>query len=251
MGKVPLNSYTKFFRFKLFALFTIFPPTLMGLLMFLGAKNVHGEEYGLFLLPLEEDTRALKALSNQLEDTFRKEDISYNPVVNIPHLSIFQGVFEQDGLEKLKAGAQVLAQRYTHVTLACDARLEDTHENIFLNFTNPEKVAPLFDAFYDADLYKMRSEDRLMQQVQRDVKAGVGEKAQALIQTYGLYWGVPGRYRPHITLVYGSHAHPKIPAVLDAVISKIHTLTFTQLGVGRLGFEGNVTEVIRTYPLRF
>lgn len=211
--------------------------------------NAYAEEYGIFLLPTKKDKARIEKITHSLKQKFQKDGIPFNDAPNTDHCSIFQGVFEESQLDTLAAGLEKIAQNHEHLCVTLDPALLDTEENIFLNFKDSEKLIPISDAFYKDNLHQLRDRGTLMAQVQRDIKQGVSEKNQSLINTYGLYWNTPGKYNPHFTLIYGSNVHGGIDTVLKSTNIRSVKITFDRIGIGRLGFDGNVTEVVREIPL--
>ena len=211
--------------------------------------NVHAKEYGVFLLPTKKDNARIEKIANTLKEKFQKAGIPFNDVPNISHSSVFQGVFEDDQLEVLAAKLEKLSKDHKPFCLTLDPLLLDTQENIFLNFKNSEKLAPFPNDFYQHGLYQLRLKGALMAQVHRDIKQGISKKNLSLIDIYGLYWNIPGKYNPHFTLIYGSNVHEGTASILKSMKIRNIKITFDRIGIGRLGFDGNVTEVVKEIPL--
>lgn len=222
---------------------------IVGLFSVFSCPKTKADEYGIFLLPDEDSEQLLRTLSTQVQTTFRKQQVPFNAVRNIPHLSLFQGCFDEEVLPPVYNDLNALSQTLSCLTLKINPRLQDTQENIFLTFEKSLEALTLFNQFYKAPIYTRRTPNQLMAQVDAALEKGIDPKSQDLIKTYGLFWGVPGTFNPHVTLIYGSHIHPNLEAALSDLNVPASPLRFNKIGMGRIGVEGNVEEVETFYPL--
>lgn len=219
---------------------------LVGMMV---SKYACGTEYGVILLPTEDDTRQIQKTSNELKQSFVQNNIPFNHEENMIHVSIFQGVFHREGLEKLKKELSGYAKRIQPITVGAHEKPWDTQENIFLNLETTEEITTLFDGFFKEKLHELRDQGALMAQVKRDLEGGLCQDKVKKIQTYGLYWNIPGQYDPHVTLVYGSNKDDNISGILqNHRFGKDH-VTLDRIAIGTLGFEGNIKEILVTYDL--
>ncbi len=208
-------------------------------------------ELGIILLPDNQGREFVQDATKNLKSQFQKGDVGFSEVPNSPHVSIFQGVFSIKNLAKLKSALEGLASSLSQVTVTVDPNLQDTQENIFLNFVTNDVVNLIISMFFDNELYKLRDASRLMRQVKRDIDSGLSQDNQGLVEKYGLYWNVPEKgHNPHFTIVYGSNEHQGITGILKKMPLESQKITFTKIAIGVLGFDGNVEEIIASYDLR-
>lgn len=220
----------------------------LAVLFMSSIQIVSASEIGIFLLPSEEGDQKIAKIELALKGDFDKERVSYNKASNVRHVSIFQGVFSDT--TALKKQVRALARGLKSFGVYIDPNLQDTKENIFLNFKGKAPFQKISESFFQKKIYTLRDSGDLMDQVKRDIRQGVSPENQSLINKYGLYWNVPEKgFNPHFTLVYGSNENDRIAGILKNASVQTFSVQFDRIGIGYLGFDGNVARVIETYEL--
>lgn len=207
------------------------------------------DEYGIVLLPDPKGRLEIEEISKKIKIGFDDQDISYNKEMNHPHISLFQSVFTEEGVNKLKNVLAKMAASHDKITVLVVKNLEDTKENIFLNVENTPEIIKIRDMVFDHKLHELRDCSRVMKQVQRDQKDGVNEDQQKKINEFGVYWNLRGSKALHFTIVYESNMNSKIEPLLDKTIINIDEINLPHLALVKLGFNGNVVEIIDKYKL--
>ncbi|MBT4880456.1 MAG: hypothetical protein HON43_05745 [Alphaproteobacteria bacterium] len=223
--------------------------TLLFLNLFASSFS-NAEEIGIFLLPSKASEMKILKKRGDLWQNLIKAGVQWNRKENILHSSIFQGIFNKKGLHKLKKKIQILAESSQPIYIQSIPNLEDTQENIFMNLELNEALKKICDLFYQDKLFEIRTSDRILMQLTRDVEQGISDTKQKLLKKYGLHWNVPETgYNPHFTLAYGTKKNASIKSTLKKVKYKPLDITFDRIGIGKLGYHGNLLKVLYSFPL--
>lgn len=76
---------------------------------------------------------------------------------------------------------------------------------------------------------------------------------QKAVDDYGIFWGLPGRLNPHITLIYDSGVDREddkgILTHIKGIIAKAQveqnvSFQVEKIAIGKIGFSGNIEEII-------
>lgn len=215
------------------------------------SSSLSASEYVICLLPDEASAASLSGLSKTVQDDFSEAHIPFLKEPNIPHVSLFQGVFNEDSLPSLTTGLRTIADRFYPVTVQIDG-LRDTLENIFLVFKNPESVAPVSNSFFTEGLHQLRAPGKLLEQVDRKKESeGLSDEESKMIDLYGLFWGVPGSYNPHFIVVYESNIHLDIEKRLKGITcGRLKKVSLNKIGFGKMNPGGNLVDLIQSFPLK-
>lgn len=203
-------------------------------------------ELGIFLLPSDDLTSEIQHLTDDIVIRHKKKGIFFEQDENTPHVTLFQLVMDEtkipDLLEKISHELSVLSL-IPQVSL--EPILTKVGHNLFWN------VERLFENHFLKKAHtnivhhalSLRS-DNVMRQVAQHYKLPPSQRES--VDLYGIWWSLPHNYDPHFTVIYD------LPDGFDeTLIPPLKPQVFKPafLGIGRLGFQGNVTQVIERLPL--
>ncbi len=200
-------------------------------------------ELGVALLPsneVQQEARRLNNLiANQLPEIENRD--------NVFHLSLFQGKFNCSDLGKLKMTLDEIATEITISNFLLEEELEDMGINIFWNAKNDSSLQALHES-----VVKIFSQYRggMPGQFLKFYESLPLNKKQQL-DLYGVL-GVMNEFKPHITVFYRSDSNPKTQNILKLLKPEKSFLNFipTQFVLGKLGYDGNIVEIVYQVSLK-
>lgn len=163
---------------------------------------------------------------------------------NIPHVSLFQAVIEENKTGFLLEELTVLCNTYLPLVLKQEGPLKNFQGNLVLKLLpegkNNKKRFLKLKKEVIALVKPFISQEKRLAQIQKE-KLTPTEKA--LVLKYGIYWGVTKKafLKPHMTLAYKSTNLSSL-----ASLKTLDSLRFDSLGVGILGHHGNVHTLLKT-----
>ena len=217
----------------------------MMLGVFAHAKEI---EIGIVLLPDDDVRLASETLSKQIYDELDAIDFSIAKVANQPHISLFQMNMDESFLPALHKALATITLECPKMSLELEPYLRNTYENIFWDVAKDTNDYSILEGVFQTVVDKVANlrHPNLMRQL-RNIE--LSKDDLALIERYGVNFGVPGRFNPHITICYDSGQSKQIDGVVNKIAIPQKKLTCNQLAIARLGFSGNVEEILASFDI--
>ena len=118
--------------------------------------------------------------------------------------------------------------------------LELVGKNLFLRCAFPDEYKEQFSNFHKELVEEIRVYSAKPLNQVTDSFASFSKCEQERIRVYGVSWGIPGFFDPHVTILYDvAHCLNILPN-----IPKIKPYMPSHLAIGLLGYSGNVKENI-------
>lgn len=224
---------------KILKLFLLYP-----LLSCLYASEI---EVGIVLLPDKTCSDKCEMYANILKGHFHEEIYPNIHIKNKPHLSLYQLNIDDRDLEKVKNAIELVSQKYEKLAFVLDDKLVDTKENVFWcsqRAKTDQKLLALLSEVIDS--VKLLRHKNLMRQL-RDIP--LDESDKILIEKYGVPFGVPERFNPHITILYNTFNLIKEEYLSFTKEPIEQEVKFDKIAVVQLGISGNIEKTLIEYKL--
>lgn len=206
-------------------------------------------ELGIVLLPEEPIRNEVDRMNHFLFTEFQKEGITIKQLPNISHISIFQMNLDEKNLPILEKKVADVAKQYSKLSLFLVPFLRNTHENIFWDIAkNSERYAELEKLLQDIIRKVGHLRHKKPMRQLRNIKLTAEEKD--LIKKYGVPFGVPENFNPHITVYYDTGDRQIVDDVLKKVSICRKQFICNKLGLVQLGYNGNVEKILKCFELK-
>ncbi|MGL5720039.1 MAG: hypothetical protein ACRCYP_04530 [Alphaproteobacteria bacterium] len=208
-------------------------------------------------------SREQKVLSNslteQLTGEFNRSGLEVPQVQNHPQISLFQLRTTRQQQANLELEIEAVCKTLSPLNVRMKSSLTDTQENIFWDveeFLESQDCVNSFHKNLVERLVPYRSSN-LLEQI--DPKT-LNEAQKRDIAKFGIYWGLPGSsFNPHVTLLYGSGGDRtnstgewvRIQSLLERIegLSTQEVFPLRELMLGRLGRDGQITQILKSFQL--
>ncbi len=215
----------------------------------------NSKEIGIIILP--DNETCLKA--NMLQDSclvnleksglikLATYDKNYR---NLFHMTLYQLLIESSNLHALCESIKKISLDLQSLSFQMNISLTNTHHNIFWNSDEAKDLISLKksheEAITEGNKRRIKSETFSRSQY---CKTGQLTAQEILdIEEYGIFWGLPHNFMPHITVIYNLNCDKnniRIRDCLDEVQMESHHLFHAKsIAIGELGPAGNVTSIL-------
>lgn len=216
-------------------------------------------EVGVAFALSEEQTVLSHRLTKQLTAEFSRFGLEVPQVQNNPHISLFQLRTTSQNRANLELEIEAVCKTFPSLRVRMKSNLTDTQENIFWDveefLESQDRVHSLHRNLVER-LVTYRSSN-LLEQIDPQV---LTEAQKIDVEKFGVYWGLPGpSFNPHVTLLYGSGVDRTNskgePILIQSLLGHIGAFStqeafpIRELMLGRLGRDGQVTEILKSFPL--
>ena len=197
-----------------------------------GKANVYRDEYGVCVLINNEKLKTLLEKANIIA----YPDYSNRPEIT-PHITIIQGVFRKDSLEKLINAIKAIAfnTKATKIMMA-DKFVKGGGGNTFLDVGEGK-------AFFDhltEILTKKVSPDGPMKQVIDDIKMGEADLTEMHVGGAWRDFNIPGSNRPHITAIYSKQNDDLIEKINQLLTDQDLKILADNISLVKIDEKGNI-----------
>ena len=218
---------------------------LIGTLCFFAHSVIAAEhdiyEYGIVIIPEKECVNSAKNLNSII----KKNLPDLENVHNNWHVTLYHGAYKKEDLPKIKAALAALNtksfdMKFTKFYTTADRWVDWGTEKTELLQRLHENVVKVVSPYHKRPL------DRA-----RDVYNLVDLQRKKQIDLYGVP-GVMELYNPHMTLFYTYPANSSIQIIPEIIKNDQYEnviCTATQIAIGKLGYNGNITEIVDTIEL--
>jgi hypothetical protein len=182
-------------------------------------------------------------LEKKIKDFLKKNALSYKELNNIPHISLYQFKSSPDFIPLIKK--IILEIKCPSLGLRFKPLLEIVGNNIFWR-CYLEKDDDALNSFHE----------RLVNNLKR-YKVGplsqidetkLLKSQEILVKEYGVYWGIPGQFDPHITLVYELFINEEEKGALNDYLKSLTVKEFffnlDATVLAKIGLHGNIEKIL-------
>lgn len=206
-------------------------------------KDKHAE-IGIFILIPEDLQGSVKKLNQQLLTKIQADPHQAN-AHNTFHISLFQERIAKKDIAKLADDLQNLLSHIQPFDVFLSSGLEDTGQNVFWNVNKSQPLQDLHEQILKIALPFRKGLMQQYQLVSDDPHTSLTVKEK--LEKFGTD-GVLQDFKPHITVYYGSGQNSHLTETLKQNhIPQAYHFPVKQLGIGYLGFEGNVMSIIKIF----
>jgi hypothetical protein len=176
-------------------------------------------------------------------------DVTFEKCLNIPHVSLYQMNYRGRDIKLLHDKLEQICNAQGKILFTMDAQLDLVGKNIFWRSQEAlenQQLQNLLNHIVDY-ISPLRS-SHPMGQIREKMNA-LSLEEKRLVEKYGVYWGLPHNFNPHITLAYNVSRTDK--AIVEALktIRVPEGISFlaSELCLGSIGYHGNLESSISTY----
>ena len=141
-------------------------------------------------------------LAERIANFLKDEGVEFERCSNIPHLSLYQFNSENNKQKIIQKELCSIAKDHKPISFLMDSRVEIVGNNIFWRsraaLDNSHLMNLLENVVEKLSLFKSIQP---LQQI-RDRFDLLSQDQKMLVSKYGVYWGLPYNFDPHITLIY-------------------------------------------------
>jgi len=170
---------------------------------------------------------------------------------NIYHISLFQGRFPKNLISQLISGLDAISALSSSFEIKMIPEIDNIKLNLFWDTEVTASIKKLHNDVLECGLkYRngmMRQFEEIYLRLLPSTSDGVARRA--MLDQIGTF-GTGQQYKPHITLYYISGSDPEVDAAIKNIKIPDFKFMATKIAVGRLGYHGNVIEMLREFPLQ-
>lgn len=177
-------------------------------------------------------------------------DVRFEKCINTPHISLYQMKYRGENIRLLQDKLEQISNAHGKIVFTMDDHLVLVGKNIFWRSQEAlenQQLQNLLNHIVDT-ISPLRSPHPMSQVCARINSLSLEEKT--MVEKYGVYWGLPHNFDPHITLAYNISRTDK--AIVEALKTiKVHqciSFSASDLCLGSIGYHGNLESSISTYP---
>ncbi len=218
-------------------------------------------EVGIIIIPDDPTQKEAKKLHlSSLENLITSKIIDQeNYEKNFPnnfHITLFQLRIVEDNLSLLSRIVEKSLADFSTLSFRMDPDLQDTQHHIFWASHEAENLPSLNKLHHQVvcaakdlrDLSKPFSRANPTEKI-------FSEKQSKDIKEFGIFWGLPHNFNPHITIIYNSGQDRNgisIKKCIQNIKPKpLHEFHGKAIAIGELGPAGNVIKILKIIkPLR-
>ncbi len=198
-------------------------------------------DVGLVILPEAEIVDEFNLIVSILKEKFA-DIVQFSDLPNTPHLSLYQFRINFEHIESLKK--EVLKLKCPSFSFRMDNHLTLSGQNIFWSSREARKNDD-FRSFHEKIVkhFKYFRSHTPLSQINDRLDLLTSEQKNH-VSDYGCYWGIPGLFDPHLTVLYQTSTPPEIKVILDKVLPEPTIFSFSKISIAKLGYHGNVEEIL-------
>lgn len=204
------------------------------------------------LIPAENSVKALsEKLSRSIKDDLKEFRIGFDLCTNVPHISLYQLNVPKKNLDLVLEQISDICDTHQQFDFQMDCHPEIVGSNIFWRSNEATQNSFLKDLLHSVvNNIKNFKHKTPLRQIVPSIES-LSKEQISLIEKYGVFWGLPDNFDPHITLVYNLSNPGEVKE--NNILEKyaIDPLNFfsNKLCVGQIGYHGNVEEIISCFKL--
>ena len=207
------------------------------------------ESLVVFALPSNNETNKLLGIINKVKRHLQENNIPFNDVYNIPHNTIYQGLFDDKGLGKLDQEIKQMANNHKKHTVKMKHPIYLMHSvHLFFDIVVSEQLQRMYDYIFENKIFELRSPG-LIKPIE-NAKHLLNKSHLQIVNKYGCLFNTPEfGFNPHFTLIYDI----KIASFQVEFVNfgqDLSEVTFDKIGIGQVGDHGNLTKIISIYDLQ-
>lgn len=197
-----------------------------------GKSDVYRDEYGVCILINNEKLNALLQKTNNIA----YQDDSDRPEIT-PHITLIQGVFRANSLEKLIHAIKEIASntKATEIVMA-NKFVKGGGGNTFLDAGEGKDFFDLLTKI----LTEKVSPDAPMKQVIDDIKLGEADLTEMHVGGAWRDFNVPGNNRPHVTAIYSKQNDDLIKNINQLLAEQDLKILVDNISLVKIDERGNI-----------
>ena len=214
--------------------------------------NEQKHSVGIFLLPQLPDNAAISTFMHNIALDLTTKEITFAKDVNIPHITLFQLLVNEKGLEQIKSATGIMAKMFKAIKL----KLGETAyihplNHIFWDVSLNKSLQKMYDYVFNNKFYQYRT-NGLIKPIE-NAKNLLTKEHWQVINKYGICFSTPDTgFNPHFTLAYNiaKNANSKANEIIKKHQPMIKEIVFDRIGIGIIGNYGNIESIIFTFDLQ-
>ena len=203
-------------------------------------------EVGVVFLPVKDTQEKFWRAADDFFCFMKDQGVSFPYLRNIPHISLYQmnvsliNLMEVERiLSALTLGGLVGAE------FSMDQHAGWEGDNIFWRVRSMRKntYIKIFQSHVVDQLKPLRHQNSPLQLQNRIPYLKTNQRKD--VEEYGVYWGLPHNFDPHVTLVYKSSLlSDRVKTILKTFSFPILSFEIGSIALAKLGYYGNVETIL-------
>ena len=202
-------------------------------------------EVGIVLLPVEETKVKYLAAAKDLRCVIEDEGIVFPDLPNIPHVSLYQMNVSLNTLQEVEKILNGLNHdRLVGKKFPMDRQANREGDNIFWRISSMKGDEDIKATHFNVIncLKPLRAATSLKQL--QDMMPFLNDIQRNDVEEYGVYWGLPHNFDPHITLEYNTLSIDEVETILKKFLLPNLSFDIGSIALVRLGYYGNVETIL-------
>lgn len=201
-------------------------------------------DLNIFLAPSENIVAGYNQIEKSLKDMVGFS-VEFESCPNVPHLSLYQLAVSADKISSMISELNAIETSLSPFKMNTNLNIKGTNVFWSSEAATFHKDLVLFHEQIVNRFKEFRATSPL-RQIQENW-AYLSDEKKHLVDQYGVFWGIPGYFDPHITVLYNfSDRQHLLPHIIDSILIPESTFTSYALGIAKIGFHGNIEETLFT-----
>ena len=202
----------------------------------------------IFIPAKYEALKTTNELLSWLKTGLQKQSVEFENCPNVPHISLYQLKINDVYIDKIKTQIRDICKNYSKFSFLMNNNIEKVGNNIFWRsyeaIENPILQHLLIETVESIKQFKDSSP---LEQISSRFSTLTPEQ-KSLVDEFGVYWGLPHNFDPHITLIYNL-SRENVTIEKTPLLEKKVRFIAEEISVGIIGYHGNIERVIYSHPL--
>ena len=203
----------------------------------------------IFIPAKYEALKTSNKLTSFVKAQLQKQDIDFENCSNIPHISLYQLKIKEQHLENIKTKINDICINSLKFSFSMNNCIQEVGNNVFWRSQeaiNHSMLRKLLTGIVET--IKLFKADNPLEQISLNINKLTVEQ-KSLVDEYGVFWGLPHNFDPHITLVYNL-SKPDTGIMDVTPFKKDIQFIAEEICIGTIGYHGNIESVIYSQPLK-
>jgi hypothetical protein len=174
---------------------------------------------------------------------------------NYLHISLYQLRILEKNLPQFYREMALFARNTPALSFKMNDSLQDTQQHLFWTSDEAKNFPPLTKLHERMvnEARKYRDQSEAFSQVKKISPNELTVAQSQSIEEFGIFWGLPTNFNPHITLLYNSGKDRNGVSIKhcieDVKPPRFHEFYGKAIAIGKLGPGGNVVNILATIKL--